>query len=222
MATKYPPQLSIGEAIRVIKEMYITHKSKEVSLDLMQDILNISQKSSYFPKSISTLQKFGLVTRRPHGIIELTDPAMQIIEPIGDEDIETKLNLFRKDDVLSALLDKYPNGVLPSEEQLQQTLMKTFNIPRDTVKRWYQFVIESFRELPKEETNKDNLLQSASPKIKADISLGGNADMKFSRYQNIRLPSGIDFSFHIEDGYDLRDLNFITNFIDLIKKEFEK
>src|ERR1035437_4562638 len=130
MANKYPPQLPISEAIRVIKEMYSTHKSKEVSLDLMPDILKVTSKSSYFPLSIIALQKFGLVEKRPHDIIELTDLAMQIINPIGDEDKEAKFSLFRKDEVLTALIDKYPNGILPSEEQLKQTLMKAFSIPR--------------------------------------------------------------------------------------------
>ena len=225
MTTKYPPQLSVGEAVRVIKEMYSTHKGKDVSIDLMPEILRISRKSSYFPACIATLQKFGLVEKRPHSILELTDLAMQIIEPIGNEDEEAKFNLFRKDEVLSALLDKYPNGKLPSEEQLKQTLMKTFGVPRDTVSRWFQFVLESFRELPTNHNRKDdnvapiggnvvsNIKEIFSPQVVKPIS---------SDFQNIQLPSGKSFSFSLEDGYDLDDLEFITDFFELKKKRVKK
>ena len=214
MATKYPPQLSVAESIRAIKEMYATHKSKEVSLDLMPAILKVSPKSSYFPMAILALQKFGLIEKRPNDLIELTESAMQIINPIGDDDRVAIINLFAKEEVLSILIDKYPNGILPSEERLQQILMKTFEIPRDTVKKWYRYVIDSLREFP---------FNRAVTAPKEDIPITNNSQTKIKEdYQNFNLPSGKKFSFYLGENYTLKDLNFITNFFELLKKGIEK
>ena len=44
MPTKYPPRLSLDEAIKVIKMMYAEHQSREVSIDLMPEILQTKQR----------------------------------------------------------------------------------------------------------------------------------------------------------------------------------
>lgn len=223
MIPKFPPQLTVTESIRIIKEIYTRHHSKEISLDLMPEILNISKKSSYFPSAIVALQRFGLVTKKPNDIIILTDLAIQIIDPIGDEEITAIIALFHKDEVLSVLVNKYPNGKLPSEEQLKQTLLKTLHIDRNGLKKWAQFVIESFQSYPMPTAI------ALSPQVKQSIpqreTLSVHNEEAFKsnlKYQNIIMPSGKQFSFNIEDGYDLDDLEFITDFLELYKKKISK
>lgn len=221
MATKYPPQLSLSEAIKVIKEIFSTHKGRDVSFNLLPKIFKVSKGSSYFPAKIVALQKFGLADRKPNGMLELTDLAMQIINPIGAEDIEAIDIAFRKDDVLAFFLEKYPHGNLPSPEQSKQTLMKSFNIPRETVGRWYQFVSESFRELTSQ--------QSLNINVNDTVVVGDNIKTASTPtaiiqkgFQNFELPSGKKFSFSLEDGHTLDDLEFITDFFELKKKRIDK
>lgn len=221
MATKYPPQLSLSEAIKAIKEIYSTHKGRDVSFALLPKIFKVSKGSSYFPAKIVALQKFGLADRKPNSMLELTDLAMQIINPIGAEDIEAINTAFKKDDVLAFFLEKYPNGSLPSPEQTKQTLMQSFNIPRETVGRWYQFVIESFRELTP---------QHSRDVFVGDTGIGADGVKTTSLptvatpkgMQNFELPSGKKFSFSLEDGLTLDDLEFITDFFELKKKRIGK
>jgi hypothetical protein len=210
MATKYPPRLSLDESVRVIKDIYNTHKSKEISEDLMPQILKTAQTSSFFVEKINALQKFGFVEKKPNKVLELTDLAMKIVTPIGDEDVEAKNIAFQKEDVLAGLLEKYPNGNLPSTEQLQQTLMKSFNIPRETVKKWSQFVIDSFKEIS---FNNASTLNTEPTQIVAKTN-----PSTFTATQNLVLPSGKKFSFSLEDGLTLDDLDFITDFFELKKK----
>jgi hypothetical protein len=145
--TKYPPRLSLEDAIRVILSMYGDHNSREIPYDLMPTILKTKRESSFFGDKINALQKFGFVEKRPNDLLYLTDLAMQIIDPIGDEANEAKIQAFKRIDVLADLLVKYPNK-LPSAEILQQSLMKSYQIPREGVRFWYDFVVDSFMALP--------------------------------------------------------------------------
>ena len=95
MPTKYPPRLSLGEAVSVVKTMYAEHQSREVSIDLMPEILQTKQGSSFFNDKISALQRFGFIQKMPNDLLYLTDLAMQIIKPIGNEDVEAKVQAFR-------------------------------------------------------------------------------------------------------------------------------
>lgn len=219
MATKYPPQLSLSEAIRVIKEIYSKHKTTEISFDLLPEIFKVSKGSSYFPAKIVTLQRFGLADRKPNDVLGLTKLAMQIIDPIGDEDIEAREVVFRKDEVLASLLEKYPNGNLPSSAQLELTLHKSYGIPKDTLGRWYQFVINSFREL----NTKRSITVSDSGTGTDDKPRDLPQDVTPKKgFQNFELPSGKKFSFSLEDGHTLDDLEFITDFFELKKKRIDK
>jgi len=221
MATKYPPQLSLSEAIRVIKEIYSKHKTTEISFDLLPEIFKVSKGSSYFPAKIVALERFGLANRKPNDVLELTKLAMQIIDPIGDEDIEAKEVVFLKDEVLASLLEKYPNGNLPSTAQLKLTLHKSYGIPKDTLGRWYQFVIDSFRELTTQHSRDVFVSESAigSDSVKT-ASIPTVATPK--GFQNFELPSGKKFSFSLEDGHTFDDLEFITDFFELKKKRVSK
>ena len=222
MITKYPPQASLSESVRIIKDVFKTHKSKEISIDLLPEIFKIKQRSSNFPATITALTRFGFVEKRPNEILKLTDLAMKIIRPIGEnEDIEAKLEAARKDEVLASFTDKYPNYTLPSPDQTKQTLIKLFGINRDTVDKWYQFVFDSFKELGVKRniivgeniaiTDSEPLIKSSRPRI---ITEEG--------FQNFVLPGGKKFSFSLEDGLTLDDLDFITDFFELKKKPIGK
>jgi len=214
MTTKYPPKLSLSEAVKVIKEIYNAHKSDEISLDLMPEILKTKKTSSNFPDKIVALQKFGLTEKRPNDILKLTNLALQIINPIGNEDIQAKLTAFKNDNILSALIEKYPNYALPSPEQTKQTLIRQFNVDRKTVDKWYQYVIDSFSEIRMKKTD-ISAIRSAEPDFKPTSA-------SIAITQNIILPSGKKFSFALEEDLTQDDLDFITDFFELKKKRFNK
>ncbi len=215
MATKYPPNLSLEEAIRVIKEIHAQHRGREVSIDLMPEILRTKQSSSFFPAKIAALQRFGLVEKRPNDLLELTDLAMQIVNPIGDEDAEAKLQAFRKIDVLAELLQKYPNLKLPSADQLKHILLRTFHIPRERAKNWYDFVVESFRVLGQGKERLERALPVTV--VKSDI---GRMPSNYA-LDKITLPSNKKFEYALEEGYTTEDLDFVIRFFEL-KKEVTK
>lgn len=219
MPTKYPPLLSLGEAVNVVKSMYAEHQSREVSIDLMPDILQAKPTSSGFPMRISALQRFGFIDKRPNDLLWLTDLAMQIINPIGNEAIEARMAAFRKIDVLSDLLVKYPNGKLPSADQLQQSLMKTYGIERARVKQWYQFVVDSFKAIPELSG-----MQTVGP---ASIPAPGQAVSpvtvtRTAMFERQILPSGKGFDYTLETGYTLEDIDYIIGLFELKKKTMKQ
>jgi hypothetical protein len=206
--TKYPPRLNLQEAIAVIKSMYREHKSREVSIDLMPTILTTKRESSFFDDKISALKKFGFVDRLPNDILYLTDVAMQIIMPVGSEDVEAKIQAFKKIDVLNDLFSKYPNGKLPSADQLKQNLYKVYQVPKEKLNLWYDFVLGSFRAIAELSE------QAPSPLMPSE-----RQNLYISQKQEvINLPSGKVFSFSLEAGYTENDLDFIIGFLELKKK----
>ncbi|HEY9165592.1 MAG TPA: hypothetical protein VIS48_05470 [Candidatus Kryptonia bacterium] len=212
MATKYPPALSFSEALVVIKKMKVDH-GNETSVELMPKVLNISPNSSYLPRKIAALQAFGLVEKTPSDDLALTELALQIIKPIGDEDKEAILKAFQKNDVLSDLWNKYSDGKLPSAEQTQQILMKNYQIPRETVKQWYEFVIDSFRAIGGVQT--EDWLKEANAVLDARTPLR-------QHYQNFLLPTGSKFEFSLPDNVTIDDFDFIIGFFELKKKTISK
>src|SRR4030067_2287651 len=214
MATKYPPQVSLSEAVRIVKDTFKAHKSIEVSEDLLPPIFKVKQRSSNFPASIVALNRFGLIDKLPKGIIRLTDLAMQIIKPFDNEDYKAKLTAAKNYDILSSLIEKYPNFVLPPPEQTQHTLVKLFNIDRNTVGKWYKFVVESFSEL----STKSNLVISNVENVSEEKNLQSPQAVVTKGFQSFDLPSGKKFSFTLEDGITADDLDFIIEFLALKKK----
>jgi hypothetical protein len=211
MATKYPPALSFNEAVLVIKKMFEQH-GKETAISLMPQILGISPNSSYLPRKIAALQGFGLIDKTPSDDLAITELGRQIIEPIGDEDARAKLSAFQKNDVLSDLMNKHSNGKLPSADQLQQFLMKNYQIPRETVKHWYEFIIDSFRAIMSTEP-----LQ-ATEETK-NLSMVPSTR---STFQNFELPSGNKFEFLLPNNVTIDDLDFIIGFLELKKKNVKQ
>lgn len=220
MVTKYPPQLNLSEALAVVKEMYARHNAREISVDLMPEILKTKKNSSFFPAKISALQKFGLLQKQPNGLLFVTDEAMKIVHPIGDgESFDARLTAFGKVDILSDLLLKYPNGKLPSAEALQQNLMKTFGIDRSNVKAWYEFVVDSFRAIP--ELSSKTVYPAPVP-FQEEGSLPPAKSLAKSISQSglpfrIPLPSGKTFEYSLEEGLTQGDLDFLKTFFDLLK-----
>jgi len=213
MATKYPPQISFSDAVRIIKEIVKTHGDREVSQDLLPDIYKVSRKSSYFSSISVFLQKLGLVERKANGILRLTDLAMTIIKPVNNDDVEAKLTSARNDEILAGLMDKYPNFTLPSADQTKETLVKQFGIDRNQVDKWYQFVVDSFRELSTKQTVSRS--SSTDSEIPPKPPVGKPTPKGL---QSFELPSGKTFSFTLEEGTTKDDLDFITDFFELKKK----
>lgn len=214
MATKYPPALTFSEALTVIRDMFQQH-GKETSMELMPKILGISPSSSYLPRKTSALQGFGLVQKTESADLALTDLAERILKPIGNEAEEAKLESFRKIDVLSDLLGKYGDGKLPSADQLQQSLMKSYQIPRDTVKVWYDFVVDSFRGISPG-------VQSAGPQAVAraphsTIDLSGTQNYEIS----VPVDSGESIKVIIPKSAGTKDLRKIKALLDALTENQE-
>jgi hypothetical protein len=210
MPTKYPPALAVNEAIFVVEDMYKKHQSREVAIDLMPEIVGVKPSSSNFPASISALQKFGLVKKLDKDILELTDLAMQIINPIGDEKSEAIISIFEKTDVLSDLYHKFGKTSLPSPEQLKQSLLKSYGVERDTVEKWYGFVVDSFKALKLVEKS---LATTSGEQPTQKVQTQPVNTQLFK----IPMPSGKTFEFRLEDGHTAEDLDYVIGFFELMK-----
>lgn len=212
MATKYPPALSFSEALVVIKDMFQQH-GMETSMALMPKILEISPNSSYLPRKTSALQGFGLVEKTESDDLVLTELAQKILKPIGNEGNEARLDAFRRVDVLADLLEKYTDGKLPSADQLQQSLMKNYKIPRETVKAWYDFVIDSFREIsPNSSPTKQ---QTGVRSVQPEIDLGGANNYQIT----VPVDSGETIKMIIPKSATTKDLKKIKALLDALTAE---
>lgn len=215
--TKYPPRLSLIEAINVIKKMYQEHSTGEVNISFMPEILNTKKNSSFFFDKISALTKFGLVIKSGD-ILKLTELAMRIIEPIGDEAGRSKFEAFNKIELLSDLLKKFPSGILPPEGQLQLILKDDFHLPKERLKDWYYFVINSFGailDMIVKPTQK--FVNLANPNVESQFNTG-NAES-----HTIKLPdSKGTFGYSLEDNFTVKDLEFLKDFFELMIKNIKK
>ena len=213
MATKYPPALFFSQSINVIRDMHQQH-GMETAMTLMPKIFGITESSSYLPRKTSALQAYGLAQKTADDNLALTELAMKIIKPIGDEGNEAKLEAFKKVDILSDLLIKYPDGKLASPDQLQQVLMKSYSIPRETVKMWYDFIVDAFREI--------STIVSENTSIEEPVSgtqrVINRTRAAVSNYSNFDLPSGGRFEFGFPAKLTAEDLDFIIGFLELKKK----
>lgn len=223
MPTKFPPQVSLTEAIRIIKDIYRIHKTNEISEDLLPDIFKVKQRSSYFPATIAALNKFGLVEKRPNGILKLTSLAMQIVKPFNNEDVEAKLVAAKNDELLLALIEKYPNYVLPSPEQTQHTLVKQFGIDRDTVGKWFLFVSESFRELKANknvvESSQNNIEEKPKEQNVTPQNLITNVTNSNAYSFTIPLSDGSFISVSIPQSAKQKDLKKMKSIIDALVED---
>lgn len=148
-----------------------------------------------------------------------TDLAMQIINPIGnDEMLEAKVTAFRKIDILSDLLLHYPNGKLPSAEQLQQSLLKTYQVERQRVKQWYGFVVDSFKALP--ELSAKQTVGTGSISLQGQ-PVGVVQTVRTAKFERQVLPSGKEFEYILESGYTLEDMDYVIGLFELKKKSIK-
>jgi len=219
MTNKYPLSLSTREACKVVKDIYSIHKSREIATDLMPEILGVKLTSSNFPAKIIALVKYGLIEKKPNKLLSITELGMKIAHPFGDEIHEAKLKIFRKDEVLKNLLERYPNAVLPSPEQLKATLRNEFKIDIKTIELWYMFIQDSFEDI-KESLKLDSGTPGEVKNITSNIDAKSrtSANLTINNFQKFELPSGKNFYFQLDEGYSLEDLEFITDFFELKKK----
>ncbi len=211
MPTKHPPALPINEAISVVKDMYSKHGGTEVAIDLMPEILGVKPSSSYVPAQIGALQKFGLVRKADKDMLELTDLAMQIIKPVGDEKDRAIISIFEKIEVLSELYQKFGKTTLPSQEQLKQSLMKNFEIGRDTVDKWYEFIVQSFKALNL--VDKNALTGSSLDTLTETVNKQSIGKNRLS----LPISDGKVFEYVLPSGYTAQDLDIISRFFEFLK-----
>ncbi|MGA3287507.1 MAG: hypothetical protein ABSD46_08770 [Bacteroidota bacterium] len=222
MPTKYPPALDLNDAIRIIKDIYVIHANQRFNMDSLDPkLLNTSKNSSYFPRRIAALQTFGLLNKQGEHI-QLTDLAVQIVNPVAGEDVEAIHKAFDKVDVLQELLGRYPNAKLPPEsDTLKQVLLKSLGIDRDGVTYWYEFVVNSFKAIsPKSHfslTLRDDVKQPSEETKNVSTILQAHGLM-----QNFELPSGNKFEFSLPTNITIDDLDFIIGFLELKKKNVAK
>jgi hypothetical protein len=219
MPNKYPPALDLGEAIRVVKDIHGIHSTQRFNVDSLDaGILKTSKTSSYFNRRIAALQTFGLLNRSGD-LVNLTPLADQIANPVAGEDAEAKLAAFHKVDVLSDLLERYPNTKLPPlPDTLKQVLLKSIGIEKDRINDWYEFVVESFRAI-------SGIAATEQPPIREDMRITpgtGRINVgEANQEEMIRLPSGRTFSFTLEPGFTEDDVEFIMAFFELKSKGFD-
>jgi hypothetical protein len=212
MATKYPPALDVNEAITVIEKMYSKHNGNEVAVDLMPDILGVKAGSSYFPTKISALQKYGLAKKSPNDMLIMTDLAMQIVNPMGDNERATAIaSLFENTEVLSDFYTKYGKTNLSSPEQVKAALNKSYGIDRKYVGGWYDYIVDSFKAL--------NLISRIPsgiplPSEKPNLYIPPQANLF-----KIPLTEGKAFEFSMPNDMTNDDLDYVISFFELRKKK---
>jgi hypothetical protein len=213
--TKYPPIIGLNQAINIAREVHKIHSKERFNVDLLVDVLQTTKTSSYFIRRITAMQQFGLFSKTDE-TVQLTELAIQIVDPKAGEDREAKLVAFRKIEVLAELLQRYPNAKLPPDDQtLKSVLLQSMQIDRDTLQLWYDFVVDSFKaisgatERASEEPSRK--AEAAKPSTKEGAELTG---MKTS---TVWLPSGKRFEFSVEEGYTSDDMEFVMNLLNLFK-----
>ncbi len=215
MSTKYPPLLDFNKAVQTIKSIYDIHAGDRFNLNLLVDILETTKDSSNFPGRTSALIKFELLDRE-NETVQLTPLAIQIAHPVAGEDVDAKITAFKKVDVLDDLLRRYPNAKLPTDaNQLKKVLLNSLNIHRDTVEKWYDFVINSFRAISGF-TN----IPSTHPEIQKAIP--SQPDIVKTDSFRIPLTSGKAFEFSMPNDMNNDDLDFVISFFELRKKKGDK
>jgi len=214
MPTKYPPALSLTDAIRVINVFYEIHRDQQFNLDSIDpDILDTKKTSSYFNRRISALQAFGLLEKRGD-LVRLTPLACQIAHPVAGEDSEAKLTAFRKVDVLAELLARYPNAKLPAaSDTLKQVLWKLLGVERERVNEWYEFAVNSFGAI-------SPVVSDGSPKSESPIGMPVPPPSEMKVRFRLPLPSGGTFVFDLEK-YTEADLGFLIDYFTLLKNNIK-
>ncbi len=214
MPTKYPPAWGLNQAVKAIKDIYEIHSKERFNNELLVELLQTTKTSSNFNRRALALQGFGLLNRSEE-TVQLTDLAVQIVKPVAGEDGEAKLTAFRKIDVLADLITRYPNAKLPSDPNiLKSVLLQSIGIQRDTIKEWYDFVIDSFKAISRvtEQITDEPVKKDETEKLpkKPEDQVG----MKTS---TVWLPSGRKFEFSVEEGYTSEDMEFVLNLLNLFK-----
>jgi hypothetical protein len=219
MATKYPPALNVSEAIAVIEKMFNKHSGNEVAVDLMPEILGVTSGSSYFPSKISALQKYGLTKKTSSDMLIMTDLAMEIVAPIGEnEKTNAIISLFENTEVLSDFYKKYGKTNLPSPEQVKSSLNKEYGIEREYVNKWYFFIVDSFKaiRIPVVPPLSLTLLSNAVPATQTPL------EIKKADLFRIPLMGSKVFEFSMPEELNNEDLDFIISFFELRKKNVKK
>jgi hypothetical protein len=146
MATKldkWPPRLSVDKAIDIAFKINGAYGNK-VNKDLLPDILECSIKSSNFSKRLYAMQMLGFVTVA-NDVVTLTEMALSIIRPISPtEQVETKARILNFHPLLRELADRFPGGHLPDMKHLRNLLLRTYEVPEESVDEWVRFVVDSF------------------------------------------------------------------------------
>lgn len=215
MPTKYPPIVGLNQAITIARGVYKIHNKQRFDVDLLVEVLDTTKTSSYFTRRITAMQQFGLFSRTDE-TVQLTDLAIQIVDPKAGEDGSARLLAFRKNEVLSDLLVRYPNAKLSSDpKDLKAVLMQSMGIDRDTVELWYDFVIDSFRAISEHAEHKSDASVSAVSQAQPEALITVTKTAMFERQL---LPSKKGFEYTLEDGYTLDDLDYIIGLFELKKR----
>ncbi|MBI5474791.1 MAG: hypothetical protein HY961_20820 [Ignavibacteriae bacterium] len=212
MPTKYPPAWSLNQCIKAAKAVHEVHAQERFNAELLSEFLETTKTSSNFNRRTSALQGFGLLTKSEE-TVQLTDIAVQIVNPVAGEDKDARLTAFKKVDVLADLLPRYPNGKLPSDsETLKAVLLKSIGVQRDTISEWYDFVVDSFKAISGlSEWVTSEPMQEKQTKAQTDTT-PSDPEMRTS---TVFLPSGRKFSFSVETGYTPEDMAFVQNLLNL-------
>lgn len=212
MPTKFPPAWSLNQCVKTIQEIYRIHSDERFNSELLVEFLDTTKTSSNFNRRTSALQGFGLLTKTDE-TVQLTELAVQIVNPVAGEDKEARLTAFRKIDVLSELLPRYPNGKLPQEpDTVKAVLHKSLNVERDTVQQWYDFVVDSFKAIYLSGDSISNIQMQEKIAKSHNESQASYPEMRTS---TVFLPSGKRFSFSVETGYTPEDMAFVQSLLNL-------
>ncbi|MDQ7815982.1 MAG: hypothetical protein RDU14_03090 [Melioribacteraceae bacterium] len=229
------PFLSFEDVIELTKSAGT--KAEDInSLDVLSRLTGNSISSSNFNQKIATLKNYGVFTFDKTSY-SLTGLGKRIANP---DSFESQANdiieVFANQENLKKIWDSYKGKLLPQKEYLANAIVGILGIPPALKLNWAEYFINALKYAGLLEERgagsyqvlsgyvsgfvpSDNKETDSLPDIKQDQVIKViNKSLPQITYQNFELPSGKKFYFHLDEGYGLDDLEFITDFFELKKK----
>jgi hypothetical protein len=230
------PVLSLEEVIELTKSAG-TKAGDTNSLDILSRLTGNSMSSSNFSQKMATLKNYGVFTF-DKSLYSLTALGKRIAYPASfEEQAKDIIEVFSNQEYLKKIWDTYKGKILPQKEFLANAIVGAIGIPSELKFEWADYFINAAKFSGLLEERGSNSYQVLSgyvsgfipfnketeqlPEMKNEQDLSIIKTIPQHTYQNFELPSGKKFYFHLDEGFNVDDLEFIMDFFELKKKRIK-